>query len=209
MTILNSTFIRNTATRQGGALHYDYVRPSLRNNLYQNNSALYGPNIASYPVRIKLVNSTEDEMLLDNVGSGIPYPHTLNLGLYDYDDQIMILDSSDQISISPVDLQSSDISGINVGLLSQGSTSFDNVAFISSPGLVNVQFKATSKAIDDDKIQNVFGNTVSNNTINVNFRFCQPGEIITNNNQCQGCSAGTYSLRWNSTECTNCIDDAV
>ena len=206
---MNSAFINNTAIRQGGAINYNYVRPSLSGNFYEDNVALYGPNIASYPVRIKLVNSTEDEMLLDNVGSGITYSHTLNLGLYDYDDQIMILDSSDQISISPVDLQSSDISGINVGLLNQGSTSFDNVAFISHPGSVNVQFKATSKAIDDDKIQNVFGNTVSNNTINVNFRFCQPGEIITNNNQCQGCSAGTYSLQWNSTECTNCIDDAV
>ena len=180
---MNSTFIRNTATRQGGALHYDYVRPSLRNNLYQNNSALYGPNIASYPVKIKLVNSTQDEVYLSNVGSGITYPQTLHLGLYDYDDQIMVLDSTDQISISPVDQQSSDVSGINVGLLNQGSTSFDSIAFISSPGSVNVQFKATSKVIDEDKIQNVFSDTISNNTIYANFRFCQPGEIMTSDNQ--------------------------
>ena len=181
---MNSTFIGNTAIRQGGALNYNYVRPSLSSNSYQNNSALYGPNIASYPVKIKLVNSTQDEILLDNVGSGITYPQTLHLGLYDYDDQIMVLDSSNQIIISPVDLQSSDVSGINLGLLDQGSTSLDSIAFISSPGSVNVQFKATSKAIDDDKIQNVFSNSASNNTINVNFRFCQPGEIITNDNQC-------------------------
>ena len=157
----------------------------MRNNSYQNNSALYGPNIASYPVKIKQANSTQEDVFLDNVGSGVTYPQTLNLGLYDYDDQIMILDSSNQISISPVDQQSSGISGVNVGLLNKGSSSFDRVIFISPPGSVNVQFKATSKAIDDDKIQNVFQNTISNNTIYVNFRFCQPGEIITNNSQCQ------------------------
>ena len=168
---MDSTFIGNTAVRQGGALNYNYVRPSFRNNLYQNNSALYGPDIASYPVKIKLVNSTQDEVYLNNVGSGITYPQTLHLGLYDYDDQIMVLDSSDQISILPIDLHSSDVSGVNVGLLNQGSTSFDSIAFISSPGSVNVQFKTTSKAIDDDKIQNVFQNTISNNTIFVNFRF--------------------------------------
>ena len=206
---MNSVFIGNTAIRQGGALHYNYVRPSFRNNSYHNNSALYGPDIASYPVKIKLVNSSQDEIVLDNVGSGITYPQTLNLGLYDYDDQIMVLDSSDQISISPADSQSSDVSGVNIGLLNQGSTSFDSIAFISSPGSVDVQFKATSKAIDDDKIQNVFNESVSNNSIFVNFRFCQPGEIITSNNQCQECSAGTYSLKWNGTECKNCIDDAV
>ena len=147
------------------------MRPSLSSNFFEDNSALYGPNLASYPVKIKQVNSTQDEVYLNNVGSGITYSQILNLGLYDYDDQIMILDSSDQISISPVDLQSSDISGVKLGLLNQGSTSFDSVAFISSPGSVNVQFKTTSKAIDDDKIQNVFQNTISNNTIFVNFRF--------------------------------------
>ena len=182
---MNSTFIGNTAIRQGGAINYNYVRPRLSRNLYQDNSALYGPNIASYPVKIKQANSTQEDVFLDNVGSGIIYPQTLHLSLYDYDDQIMILDSSNQISISPVDQQSSGISGVNVGLLNKGSTSFDSVVFISSPGWVNVQFKATSKAIDDYKMQNVFANSVSNNTIYVNFRFCQPGEIITNNSQCQ------------------------
>ena len=168
---MDSTFIGNTAVRQGGALNYNYARPSLSHNFYQDNSALYGPNIASYPVKIKLFDSTQDEVYLNNVGSGITYPQTLHFGLYDYDDQIMVLDSSDQISILPIDLHSSDVSGVNVGLLNQGSTSFDNIALISSPGSVNVQFKATSKAIDVDKIQNVFQNSVSNNTIYANFRF--------------------------------------
>ena len=206
---MNSTFIGNTAIRQGGALNYNYVRPRLSLNSYQDNLALYGPNIASYPVKIKQANSTQEDVFLDNVGSGIIYPQTLHLSLYDYDDQIMILDSSNQISISPADQQSSGVSGVNVGLLNKGSTSFDSVIFISPPGSVNVQFKATSKAIDDDKIHNVFANSVSNNTIYVNFRFCKPGEIINNSSQCQECSAGTYSLQWNSTECKNCIDHIV
>jgi hypothetical protein len=36
-----------------------------------------------------------------------------------------------------------------------------------------------------------------------------PGEYHTSGNQCNECSFGTFSYDWNSTECTNCIDDSI
>ena len=171
LNITDVQFVRNMAVRQGGAIYYDYVRPTLFNVIYQENMAQYGPNIASYPVKIKLINLTEDDVYLRNVGSGIAYEQTLNFGLYDFDDQIMVLDNSNQITISPVDSQASSISGTNVGLLSQGVASFDNLIFVSTPGSTNVLYRATSKVIDTTKIQNVFGQTISDNNIYIDFRF--------------------------------------
>ena len=206
---MNSTFIQNTAIRQGGALNYNYVRPTLSDNLYENNSALYGPNIASYPVKIKLVNSTQNDISLTNVGSGLAYDQILSLGMYDYDDQIMVLDSSNKVTISAVDIITSSISGTNVGLVNQGVVTFNNLRFISIPGSANIHYQITSNVIDTNKIMNVFGQAISDNNIVVNFRFCRPGEFITSSNQCEVCSAGTYSFNWNSTQCDNCLDDAV
>ena len=209
LTLTNLTFSSNNAVSQGGAVYYDYVRPSFDRVEYSDNSAQYGPNIASYPVKIRLVNSTHNDVSLNNVGSGIAYNQTLNFGLYDYDDQVMVLDNSDQIAISAVDAQTSSISGTNVGLLNQGVASFDNLIFVSTPGSTNILYRATSKVIDSDKIQNVFGQSISSNNIYVDFRYCKPGEIVTSDNQCQVCSAGTYSFDWNSTECKNCLEDVV
>ena len=175
---------------------------------YYDNKAQYGPDIASYPVKIKIANSTQDEMRIENVGSGLTYPQTLYFGLYDYDDQIVALENSYQILISAVDAQVSSIDGFNAVLLDQGIARFDNMAFTASPGSSNISYKATSKAIDTNKIQNVFEQSISENNINVNFRFCKPGEIMSNN-KCLECSAGTYSLGWNSTECKSCVDNAV
>ena len=189
----------NIATSKGGALFYDYVRPSMNRIHYHDNVAQYGSNIASYPVKIKIVNSTQDQMRLENVGSGITHQQTLYFGLYDYDDQIMELESSNQIVISAVDTQVSSIDGFNAVLLDQGVARFDSVAFISDPGSSNILYKATSKAIDTDKIEQAFGQSISDNNINVDFRFCKPGEVMTEDNKCAECSAGTYSLEWNST----------
>ena len=209
LTLTDVTLDSNNATRRGGALYYDFVRPSLNRVKYNNNDAAYGQNIASYPVKIKLVNSTQDDISFENVGSGVIYPQTLYFGLYDYDDQILVIENINQIIISAIDTQTSSVSGFNAQKLNQGIAEFDNIAFVATPGSTNILYQASSKAIDDDKIQQVFGQPISDNTININFRYCQPGEIVTNENQCQECSAGTYSLDWNSTECKNCIDDAV
>ena len=103
--------------------------------------------------------------------------------MYDYDDQILVIENINQIIISAIDTQTSSVSGFNAQKLNQGIAEFDNIAFVATPGSTSILYQASSKAIDDDKIQQVFGQSISDNTININFRYCQPGEIVTSENQ--------------------------
>ena len=209
LVLINNTFIENRAIRQGGAINYDYTRPEFDNITYLTNTAPYGPNIASYPVKIMRTDSNQDYISIENVGSGVVLDQTLTLALYDYDNQIMNRDSVNKVSILAIDTQVSSTSGANTGLLHNGIVSFGTLRFIARPGTPSILYKAFCKAIDYDKIFDAFGFNISENNIDINFRYWKPGEIITEDETCQECNAGTYSLTWNSTVCKNCIDNAV
>ena len=184
MSITQNKFESNIGLEKGGAIYYNYNRPTISNNIFINNQALYGPNIASYPVKIVMRNSNKDFMSLVNVGSGIKYENDITLALLDYDDQEMVLNSQDRININPLNFLQSSIKGTNYGQLKNGVAAFSDLIFISHPGTTNVKFVATSKVIDTDKIQNVFGSQISYNQIDVSFRWCKPGEIYDQVDRC-------------------------
>ena len=54
----------------------------------------------------------------------------------------------------------------------------------------------------------MFGDLISNNSIELDFRRWKPGEKLSNN-KWEEWSPGTYSLEWDSQECTTCLNDAV
>mmetsp|Transcript_32044 Transcript_32044/g.31432 ORF Transcript_32044/g.31432 Transcript_32044/m.31432 type:complete len:142 (-) Transcript_32044:63-488(-) len=140
-------------------------------------------------------------MKLEDLAPGIAYDGTLKFAVKDYDDQIMVLDSHNQISLIAANSTAAEVKGFNIQPLVNGIASFDNFIVHTSPGNQDVIVTASSKAIDQAKISTVFGNPISNNTIEVDTRFCKPGERIVDN-ICNTCSAGTYSFAWNSTECS-------
>ena len=184
---LNTTenrFVENTAEKEGGAIYYDYNRPEISSNIFVDNQAQYGSDIASYPVKIVNNGSRTDSMSISNIGSGIQYDDTITLALLDYDNQTMVLNDQDSITINPSDFSQSSIFGTNYGLLTDGVTSFSGLTFTNQPGAMNVPFVASSKAIDTDKINNVFGSQISDNIIDISFRWCQPGEIDDQNGTC-------------------------
>jgi predicted outer membrane repeat protein len=202
-------FESNNATIKGGAIYYDYKRPEFENVTYVNNSADYGPNIASYPVKILLNDSNSEHMVLNNIGSKIQLETPLNLKLVDYDGQTMNQNNFNQILIQATDEKISSISGFNSELLREGVVTFHAIQFVGSPGSKNVKYQASSKAIDKSKIDQVFGSQLSDNQISVNFRFCRSGEIDEANQFWIGCSPGTYSFVWNSTEWRDWLDNAI
>lgn len=61
-SIYNCVFVKNTAKIEGGALKLIGEIPELSNNRFNENSAVYGPNIASYPFRLqfKVLRSNTD-----------------------------------------------------------------------------------------------------------------------------------------------------
>ena len=213
--IMNNNFEQNQASTQGGAIYYNFVRPSLVGNTFVSNDAVYGENIASYAVRIVQIGQESNNIVLDGVASGrelINSPTSNNqsrieLTLVDYDDQVMNLVNSSNIKIVSTNDSTQAIGTSEVRAI-EGKSSFENIGFIDYPGAQNTTFMASSTEIDQNKVQHIALST--DNSITVTFRYCKPGEFINNNGTtCEECSAGTYSFKWNSTQCTQCMDNAV
>ena len=69
-SISDSTFSNNPATLKGGAIYYDSFRPTITNTNFLNNKAVYGENIAGYPVRIAYGNNKETSITYEDIASG-------------------------------------------------------------------------------------------------------------------------------------------
>lgn len=206
LNLSNLNFINTKAVSSGGAIKYDVYRPILANNIFINNTAEYGPTIASYAVKIKIKDSTDDLMNFSNVGSGIQSDVIFTLALYDYDEQIMNLDSSSQILIKTLDSEG-ELAGTTSVTIKNGEAFLNDVTFIANPGTTNVNYKVSSTGINNEVVVKQFGSTFTQNDIIVSFRFCKPGEI-EENNKWRAWSAGTYSFLWNSTKCEFWMSDA-
>ena len=179
----NTLFRLNNAIKMGGAIYYSFKRPDLSNIVFENNSAPYGPDLASYAVKIRRYDSTSDNISIDNVGAGIKYDKDIKLSLLDYDNQVMVLNSVNEITISSSASNVTSVSGTNSVLQENGIGTFNNLIVFGIHGSRGVEFQSSSKAIDTDKITQVYGGAVSNNTVTVNFRECMPGEYIESSNQ--------------------------
>ncbi|CAI2360413.1 unnamed protein product [Moneuplotes crassus] len=208
LNIENSKFLENSARASGGAIYYNYNYPRIKNTAFSNNSANYGPNFASYPAKIGLANSSQgNDIILNNVGSGITIDQTLELAIFDIDNQIMNLDNSSQIIILPKNSSEANTKGFNILSVDQGIAQFDNFAAIIRDNKRSSNFTLSSKSINTAKAQEVLGSLFSQKDLQINFRDCQPGERIVGD-ECYVCATGTYSLEWNATKCVDCGLDA-
>ena len=200
LNLTETVFNHNQASEKGGAIFYNYNRPLFRNVTYLNNSAQYGPDIASYAVKITFNDSFSNSMSINNMPSGLPYPNAFTLVLRDYDNQVMVLNNEKQISLFSSNSSIASVSGINSVVLKNGTATFNDFTVAAQLGLQNVMFRATSKAIDSFKVTAVYGRSTKESLVKLDFRYCQPGEQMSDN-VCIECAPGTYSLEWNSTQC--------
>ena len=208
----DNNFTNNAASIQGGAIYYNFVRPNMDNNTFYDNEAEYGQNIASYAVRIVEVDKINQDIVLEGVASGITLTESplsdgqdlLNLALVDYDDQLMILIDSSTIKITAIE-DGTSLIGITEVKASNGVSKFEDIGFVFRPGSTNVNYQVSSSEIDQRKLQDI--EYLINNNISVSFRFWKPGEFMTDDFRCIVCSAGTYSLTWNSTKCNQCLEN--
>lgn len=75
--------------------------------------------------------------------------------------------------------------------------------FVSAPGSINIPFELKSSVINYVMLNAIASQKYPKQIMNVNFRWCMPGEIEILD-ECDICSEGTYSLLWNSTKCLDC-----
>ena len=101
--IIGNNFTNNSALVAGGAIKWDDVMPSnLTTNTYEQNTALYGPDRASYPTKIirnKRLSQdlTHDDEPIENVASGQPANYTIRTELLDHYEQRVTSDSQSEI----------------------------------------------------------------------------------------------------------------
>ena len=166
-------FQDNKAGLKGGSIYYDYARPIFGGNVtHTNNTAQYGNNIASYPIKIAFKDSPTTEMKILNLGSGIAYEKELELALFDADNQIMTLENAHQIILtSIVNSSQATVRGFNSAALRKGIAKFDNFIVVAQPGMLNIFVSATSKAIDKNKLSSIAGVTVQDDLIEVGLRY--------------------------------------
>ena len=59
--VSDNNFTDNRANISGGAVYYDLYQPNgLLQNSFKLNQAQYGPNFASYPAQLKLMDSNTE-----------------------------------------------------------------------------------------------------------------------------------------------------
>ena len=96
----NNTFNSNNAISEGGAIKWNFEMPIIENNIFFNNSALYGNDIAAYPIRMTVnLKSDNGSYILSSFGSQIPiinnvtsgnyFPYNISIGLLDHYGQIV------------------------------------------------------------------------------------------------------------------------
>ena len=206
-SIQNSYFYKSRATIKGGAIYFDLYRPILDKNIFGNNQAVYGNDIASYPVKVKLKDADSDQFILYNAVSGQVYSPALEFQLVDHYNQVILTNSYSKIRISSISNDAL-LEGTLTSIVNQGTSSFENLILIAKPGSSNVKYEIISSAIDQDIIDLQYKESFSQEMIDVSFRYCGSGEIETNN-RWKIWSPGTYSLGANKTECNAWISNAV
>ena len=158
--------------KEGGAIFYNFQPPTTDKVIFNNNSAPYGNNFGSYPYRIGLVDSTQrEEIVLNDIGSGIVFETPLKLALFDFNNQVMVLDSSSQFIIVPGNSSKGTISGFNTAVTNKGISTFEGLSIVAKPGSKAVKFIASTKSIDKNKIFNIFNISNIDQVIVMNFRF--------------------------------------
>ena len=208
LSIVNSIFESNTGASQGGAIYYNYYRPIINNVTFFNNYAIYGSNFASFAFKIKFAESNTDEMKIHGLVSGVEYNQTLKFSLEDFDNQTMVLNNVNLISISPINKADVSIRGISSVLVTKGVASFENFIATAKPGSSSIQFQVSSQAINYDKVKAVY-NVSINNIMFADFRYWQPGEVQLADMSWSKWAPGTFSLHWNSTEWQQWLSNSV
>ena len=205
-SILNTTFSDNVAQISGGAIMYDLFRPTLSSLIFSNNSAQYGPNIASYAIKIKIGETNQNTLTINNAISG-KSSQIFIFNILDFDDQVIKLDSTSKITIKSNSSESQVIGKSSV-VSNAGIVIMSEVILVSAPGSHNIIFSVNPSSISLDIAKTIYGNNYTFPSIISNFRYCRPGEY-SYLNQWLSWSEGSYSLFWNSTQCEQCMKNAI
>jgi predicted outer membrane repeat protein len=194
LQIANSSFMSNSASTQGGGIYWTGSQPQLTNLTYSNNSALYGPDIASFAYSMQLLTSRRLADL--EVASGQSIDWSIQVALVDHYDQVISIDNSSSGAITPYTSSGVSIIGNTKVVAEQGIFTFTNLLVSTQPDS-QASFYFTSDSV-------LLKSAVN---ITLKVRDCITGEALQGVN-CVKCAEGFYNLEA-STECLKCPTGAV
>ena len=132
-------------------------------------------------MKFRLSENISSEIHLANVGSGVDLDSPIKFSLLDFDNQVMVLNNVDQISIFPYNYSEASSRGVNTVPLNNGMAMFDAIQLVSEIGAKGIKYKISTNAIDSAKVSELYGSSTFTDQIIVDFRFCKPGEQVTGN----------------------------
>lgn len=176
-SIIQRTIFSSNSANTGGAIYWTKQAPLLYDCEFNNNSAYYGPDQASYP---SVLWTASVSMQLR---SGRIFADSLAIFLKDPLGQIVLTDSHTQGAlIHPA------LSGKLYAVASSGQILFTGFSLLDQPGKqLNISVVAGSLTLN----------------LTVTLKVCEAGEV-EKNKKCFLCPTATYSLTKGATECNLC-----
>lgn len=193
-SIINNTFILNSATIKGGAISWIDVMPILINNTYLHNTAQYGNDISSFPIKLDHIEASIFNRIYE-IAAGQLMNTNFQIGLFDHYNQIFSLDSYSTAKI----LRNNNtlISGLTLSKAKDGVFYFSDLKIYGKPNSYETILIST---------QGIDSNKSSTLSIDLHFRDCIIGEYRTFQS-CEVCPQGKYSID-PSHECEECPVEA-
>lgn len=128
----NNSFISNSARLQGGAIHWSALTPNMKNNLFLNNSAVYGNNFASFIQKIDLVkNISKMVNLTEIIVSGQKVTQGLVFKLFDPQGQVV---ESDNTTTCELFAEGAELTGEYKTTSNKGVLTFVDFSLSAAPG---------------------------------------------------------------------------
>jgi hypothetical protein len=211
-TVTSNNFSTNYAGLNGGAVYWTKQQPTFLNNSFSDNSAVYGPDVASFGIKMKSQDFDESQGKLSKVAensyidiaSGQRLPQPIVVALVDHTGQVVKTDNSSTASIFPADTANVTVTGNSKVTAREGVYYFTEVKFSAQPG-VSIKAQFSSDALAALTSQDS-GYSTEPLSVDMQLRDCQTGEALVGKD-CVQCIAGTYSLD-PTQPCINCPSGA-
>lgn len=213
-------FIGNSAIYSGGGFFWENSLPIENNCIFYNNSAFYGINKASNPIKIIMV-AGENDLLCSGEWIQMNDERNLSFLILDYYNQVSnsFDDESTYLSINFYEKNKyfniSKFLGDEFAKIEEGVVNFTRYGIKSMPnssiGMIlrtNLIPFFSPFLKTDDHHKNYYGQYYF--AFNLTLRSCLVGEIFSEfDYSCLKCKPKFYSVELNSKECKECMPNAI
>jgi len=220
LNLTYNTFEGNSALVSGGAVQWLDSFPFLEGNKMKGNEAVYGNDIASFPVKVALLDGNNSvqpyqeinnyPILTDlkNIASGWTYTDVIKAALVDHYGNIVTTDSISTAFLISANSSSLAISGETSKACIHGVFRFSNFSIEAAPGSSQTLLISTAAVALDQK--GFIGDPTPYYPIvgvNLKLRECVSGESYLQG-VCYPCPESTFSLD-PSNPCLSCPSEAI